>query len=170
MGKRGPPPDPSVIQMLKGNPSKKGVNRDEPTPDAVSGDYPAPPELEGRPAEIWRDFVRTASNMRVLTQADLFTIARYCIERDLYLICYQQVKQGGEYFTVYEVDPDTKKTRIKFTHVAPWATQMHRHHAACLRIEQEFGMTPSSRSQVKTHGSADPLSALAKWQARHSAG
>ena len=75
MGKRGPPPDPSVIQMLKGNPSKKGVNRDEPTPDAVSGDYPAPPELEGRPAEIWRDFVRTASNMRVLTQADLFTIA-----------------------------------------------------------------------------------------------
>ena len=74
MGKRGPPPDPSVIQMLKGNPSKKGVNRDEPTPDAVSSDYPAPPELEGRPAEIWRDFVRTASNMRVLTQADLLTI------------------------------------------------------------------------------------------------
>ena len=169
MGKRGPPPQPSVIQMLKGNPSKKGVNRDEPTPEAVPDNYPAPPELEGRPAEIWRDFVRTASNMRVLTQADLFTIARYCIERDLYLTCYQLVKHGGEYITVHEVDQDTGARRIKYSQVAPWATQMHRHHAACLRIEQEFGMTPSSRSQVKTHGSADPISALAQWRARHSA-
>ena len=170
MGKRGPPPQPSVIQMLKGNPSKKGVNRDEPTPEAVPDNYPAPPELEGRPAEIWRDFVRTASNMRVLTQADLFTIARYCIERDLYLTCYQLVKHGGEYITVHEVDQDTGARRIKYSQVAPWATQMHRHHAACLRIEQEFGMTPSSRSQVKTHGSADPLSALAQWRAKYSAG
>jgi hypothetical protein len=156
--------------MLKGNPSKKGVNRDEPTPEAVPDNYPAPPELEGRPAEIWRDFVRTASNMRVLTQADLFTIARYCIERDLYLTCYQLVKHGGEYITVHEVDQDTGARRIKYSQVAPWATQMHRHHAACLRIEQEFGMTPSSRSQVKTHGSADPLSALAQWRAKYSAG
>jgi P27 family predicted phage terminase small subunit len=170
MGKRGPPPDPSVIQMLKGNPSKKGVNRDEPKPEAVPENFPPPPELEGRTVEIWHEMVKRASDMRVLTQADIPTLTRYCIERDLYLRCYEKVKIGGEEFTVFEVDPNTQKTRIKFTQVAPWATQMHRHHAACLRIEQEFGMTPSSRSQVKTHGSAGPASPLAQWAARHSAG
>lgn len=170
MGKRGPPPQPSIIKYLRGNPGKEALNTSEPTPDAVDAGYPPPPELEGRPADIWRDMVARLSASRVLTQSDLPTLVRYCIERDLYLRCYEKVKLGGEEFTVFETDPETGKKRIKFTQVAPWSTQMHRHHQACLRIEQEFGMTPSSRSQVKVHGSSNPASPLAQWAARHSAG
>lgn len=170
MGKRGPAPEPSVISMLKGNPSKKAVNADEPTPEAVTGDFPPPPELQGKAADVWKDMVKRLSAMRVLTQADIPTLTRYCIEAALYFACYEKVKIAGEEYTHWEPDPNNAgKMRIKFTQVAPWSTQMHRHHTAMLRIEQEFGMTPSSRSQVKVHGSSNPSSPLAQWRARHSA-
>lgn len=171
MGKRGPAPEPSVISMLKGNPSKKAVNADEPTPDPLPEDFPPPPVLEGKAVEVWRDMVARLSKMRVMTEADVPVLARYCIEAVLYLAAYEKVKVAGEEYTHWEPDPNRQdgRLRIKYTQVAPWATQMHRHHAAMLRIEQEFGMTPSSRSQVSTHGSS-LASPLAQWRARHSAG
>jgi P27 family predicted phage terminase small subunit len=171
MGKRGPAPEPTVISMLKGNPSKKQFNGGEPVFEPVSGDCPPPAVLEGKAAEVWRDTVARLSSARVLTQADVPVLIRYCITAAQYLACYEKVKVAGEEYTHWEQDPNREpgKLRIKYTQVAPWATQMYRHHAAMLRIEQEFGMTPSSRSQVNVHGSSSPTSPLAQWRARHSA-
>jgi P27 family predicted phage terminase small subunit len=171
MGKRGPPPQPTVISLLKGNPGKKPLNTGEPTSDPVDESMPPPPELAGKAADVWRDMVVRLARMRVLTEADIPTLVRYCIEASLYFECYEKVKLGGEQYTIWEPDPHQPgKVRIKYTQVAPWATQMQRHHAAMLRIEQEFGMTPSSRSQVSLNGSSSPTSPLAQWRARHSAG
>jgi P27 family predicted phage terminase small subunit len=165
MGKRGPAPQPSILKYIRGNPSKESLNTDEPTPDILPGTPPPPPTLDGKAVEVWKDVVQTLSRMKVLTEADVPTLTRYCIETVLYLACYEKVKIAGEEYTHWEPDPNRTdgKLRIKYTQVAPWATQMHRHHAAMLRIEQEFGMTPSSRSQVTTNGSraeADPLAAF----------
>ena len=41
MGKRGPQPEPTIISMLKGNPSKKRIRDDEPMPDLLD-DLDAP--------------------------------------------------------------------------------------------------------------------------------
>ena len=171
MGKRGPAPEPSILKYLKGNPSKGTLNGDEPTPELLGASFPPPPTLEGKAVEVWRDMVIRLSSMRVLTQADVPTLTRYCIEAVLYLACYEKVKIAGEEYTHWEPDPNRSdgKLRIKYTQVAPWATQMNRHHAAMLRIEQEFGMTPSSRSQVNVNGSNSD-SPLAQWRARHTAG
>lgn len=172
MGKRGPAPEPSIISVLKGNPGKKSLNPNEPTAEPLLEDTPPPPELDGKAAEVWRDMVKRLVGMRVLTVADVPTLVRYCIEAALYFQCYDKVKLGGEEYTHWEPDPNRQdgRLRIKYTQVAPWATQMHRHHAAMLRIEQEFGMTPSSRSQVSANGTSNPASPLAQWRARHSAG
>jgi P27 family predicted phage terminase small subunit len=167
MGKRGPAPEPSILKYIRGNPSKTALPSKEPTPDLVSQDFPPPPTLDGKAVAVWKDTVQTLARMRVLTQADVPTLARYCIETVLYLACYEKVKIAGEEYTHWEPDPNRTdgKLRIKYTQVAPWATQMHRHHAAMLRIEQEFGMTPSSRSQVATTNGkeeADPVAAYAQ--------
>jgi len=170
MGKRGPAPEPSIIKYLKGNPSKNALNRDEPTPDLLGPDLEPPPILDGVAIAVWHDMVARLSGMRVLTEADIPVLTRYCIEAKLYLAAYEKVKLVGEDYIHYEPDPiNAGKVRIKYTQVAPWAVQMQRHHASMLRIEQEFGMTPSSRSQVKVHGTrAD--SPVAQWRARWSAG
>lgn len=152
MGKRGPPPEPSILKYIRGNPSKETLNTAEPTPDLVPSNFPAPKALDGPAVEVWNDTVPKLAKMRVLTEADVPTLTRYCIETALYLVCYEKVKTHGEEYTHLEPDPHRTdgRLRIKYTQVTPWATQMHRHHAAMLRIEQEFGMTPSSRSQVST--------------------
>ena len=166
MGKRGPAPEPSILKYIRGNPSKETLNTAEPTPELVPQDFPPPKTLDGKAVEVWNDMVPKLARMKVLTDADVPTLTRYCIESALYLACYEKVKTAGEEYIHWEPDPNRTdgKLRIKYTQVAPWATQMHRHHAAMLRIEQEFGMTPSSRSQVTTHGSreADPLAAFVK--------
>ena len=172
MGKRGPRPEPSVLKYLKGNPGKDKLNDSEPTPDLVADGFPPPPVLDAKAAQVWKEMVSRLSKARMLTEADIPVLTRYCIEAVLYLACYEKVKSLGEEYTHFEPDPNRTdgRLRIKYTQVAPWATQMHRHHAAMLRIEQEFGMTPSSRSQVSVHGSNSPDSPLAQWRARHSAG
>jgi len=158
MGKRGPAPEPSILKYIRGNPSKETLNTTEPTPELVPSSFPAPKTLEGKAVEVWNDTVPKLARMRVLTEADVPTLTRYCIEASLYLVCYEKVKSAGEEYIQWEPDPNRTdgKLRITYTQVAPWATQMHRHHAAMLRIEQEFGMTPSSRSQVSTtNGNAE---------------
>lgn len=167
MGKRGPTPEPSILKYIRGNPSKDPLNPNEPTPDLLPEDFPPPEILEGKAVEIWHDMVKRLSHMRVLTEADVPSLTRYCIEGVLYIACYEKVKTAGEEYIHWEKDPNRTdgKMRIKYTQVAPWATQMHRHHQAMYQIEREFGMTPSSRSQVITNGTAaqdDPLTAFAK--------
>lgn len=154
MGKRGPAPQPSIIKYTRGNPSKERLNENEPTPDLVSPDLPPPDILDGSAADVWTESVDRFSRMRVLTEADIPALTRYCIETSLYLRCYEKVKTAGEEYIHWEPDPnrDDGKMRIKYTQVAPWATQMHRHHQEMLRLEKEFGGTPSSRSQIITVG------------------
>jgi phage terminase small subunit len=67
------------------------------------------------------------------------------------------VKQIGGEITHLEADPNRNdgKLRIKYSQVAPWASQMTKLAVLLLRIEQEFGLTPSSRSQVTLHGKQD---------------
>jgi P27 family predicted phage terminase small subunit len=166
MGKRGPAPEPSILKYIRGNPSKETLNTAEPTPELVPQDLQPPAVLEGKALDTWKDIMPKLARMRVLTEADVPTLMRYCIETAQYLVCYAKVKSAGEEYIHWEPDPnyDDGRVRIKYTQVSPWATQMHRHHAAMLRIEQEFGMTPSSRSQVTTHGNAgeDPIAAFVK--------
>lgn len=152
MGKRGPRAEPSILKYIRGNPSKRALPDNEPTPQLIPADFPVPPLLQEPAATVWVETVDTLHRMRVLTQADIPALTRYCIETTLYVKCWEKVQTAGEEYIHWEKDPNRKdgKLRIKYTQVAPWATQMHRHHNAMLQLEREFGMTPSSRSQVAT--------------------
>lgn len=152
MGKRGPKSEPSILKYIRGNPSKRPLPIDEPTPQLLPKDFEVPHLLEGVAADVWVKTVDTLSRMRVLTEADIPALTRYCIETSLYRKCLEKVRSVGEEYIHWEPDPnrDDGKLRIKYTQVAPWATQMHRHHNSMLQLEREFGMTPSSRSQVST--------------------
>ena len=154
MGKRGPRPEPSILKYIRGNPSKTPVNTAEPTPDLLPQDFP-PTALvlsSESASACWKETIARLSNARLMTVADVPMIERYCIAYSRYLIAYDTVRQYGEHWTNYEDDPaGNGKKRIKYAQVGPWASQMLRWDAVMFRIEREFGMSPSSRSQVKTH-------------------
>jgi len=164
MGKRGPAPQPSIIKYLRGNPSREPLNENEPTPDLV-GDIPPPDDLHERALRKWNEAYPVLRSMRVLTEADVELLARYCRLWHKFMENYEKALQYGDDITVFEADPlNEGKVRIKSSTVAAWATQYRTLGRELLRMEQEFGLTPSSRSQVTIHSNVedDPLRAFAK--------
>lgn len=173
MGKRGPAPQPSIVKYVRGNPGKRAINSSEPTPEEIDADFPPPGYLSGDGLEKWYQVLPILIGMRVMTNADTETIGRYCALWAEWKKNYEMVKKNGDVLTIWEADPADptgKKQRVKYMTPTPYATQMKALAVALLRIEQEFGLTPSSRSQVTIHGRTedDPLASFVQERSRVS--
>jgi P27 family predicted phage terminase small subunit len=141
MGKRGRRPEPTVLKIAKGNPGKRPLNKSEPKPpvDAI-----APPDwVIGKSREKWDELVPKLLGMGVMTNADIDTIARYCAMHEQYLKYLDQVRRGLDVLVMRD-----DAGRVKYMQSTPAATMMTKLAASMLRIEQEFGLTPSARSQI----------------------
>jgi P27 family predicted phage terminase small subunit len=141
MGKRGRRPEPTVLKIAKGNPGKRPINKAEPSPSA---DAIAPPDwVIGKSLEKWNELVPKLLSMGVMTNADIDTIARYCAMHEQYLKYLDQVRRGLDVLVMRD-----ESGRVKYMQSTPAATMMTKLAASMLRIEQEFGLTPSARSQI----------------------
>lgn len=141
MGKRGPPKQPTVLRLLKGSPSHHRKNKLEPLPDK---DAITPPEyLAGASLAKWNQVLPGLIATGVVTNADVETLARYCTMYEAWLQCLRQIRRAGDWFAVY--DKTGKMVNAKST---PSALMVIKLAAGLLRIEQEFGMTPSARGNI----------------------
>lgn len=167
MGKRGPPPSPSIIKYIRGNPSKESLPTDEPTPDLIE-DFEPPEEIESDELAVkkWRQSVPVLRRMRVFTEADVDAWIIYCRTWANWMRAKAKCDQYGRDNVTMERDPTRTdgKMRIKWTQPYTWAVEEKGLANDLRRLQQEFGLTPSSRSQVSIHGSAneDPLAAFTK--------
>lgn len=143
MGKRGPRPEPTIIKIAKGNPGKRSLNKNEPKPAA---DAIQPPEwVTGKSLEKWQEVVPKLVSMGVMTNADIDTIARYCTMYEQFVKYLEQVRRGLDVLVIRD---DAGK--VKYMQSTPAATMMTKLAASMLRIEQEFGLTPSARTGIAT--------------------
>lgn len=143
MGKRGPRPEPTVLKIAKGNPGKRRLNRAEPTPPA---DAIQPPVwLAGASLEKWHDVVPKLVSMGVMTNADIDTLARYCTMYEQFLKYLGEVRQGNDVLVIRD-----EAGKVKYMQSTPAATMLTKLAASMLRIEQEFGLTPSARTGIAT--------------------
>lgn len=149
MGKRGPAKQPTIIRYLRGDPSKEGFGSKEPVPPPA-GTEP-PDTLDGVALEKWHDTVPKLIAMGVFTAADRGTWERYCIEYELWLAARDKVRRYGDVMTF----KPKGEGDVPYMQVSPFATQMMKYAASLLRTEMQFGLTPSSRSQVQLHNTAD---------------
>ena len=81
--------------------------------------------------------------MGVMTNADIDTIARYCTMHEQYVKYLEQVRRGLDVLVIRD-----EKGKVKYMQSTPAATMMMKLAASMLRIEQEFGLTPSSRTAI----------------------
>lgn len=141
MGKRGPRPEPTILKIAKGNPGKRRLNQSEPKPAA---DAIQPPDwVTGKSLEKWQEVVPKLLGMGVMTNADVDTIARYCTMYEQYVKYLEQVRRGLDVLVIRD---DAGK--VKYMQSTPAATMMTKLAASMLRIEQEFGLTPSARTGI----------------------
>ena len=155
MGKRGPRPEPTIIKMAKGNPGKRRLNKQEPKPES---DGIEPPDwVTGVSLEKWHEIVPKLIAMGVMTNADIEPIARYCTMHEQYLKYLDQVRRGLDVLVIRD-----EKGKVKYMQSTPAATMLNKLAASMLRIEQEFGLTPSARtgivaSKQETDAEADQI-------------
>jgi P27 family predicted phage terminase small subunit len=174
MGKRGPAPEPSILKYIRGNPSKDSLPSNEPTPELLDNLDP-PESISDDPVAIkkWHATVPTLRRMRVFTEADVDAWALYCHTWSKWMEANDKCKQFGRDNVMMETDPNRTdgRLRIKWTQPHSWAVDERSLRNDLRRIQQDFGMTPSSRSQVSTtNGSADtdPVAAYAAKRRRTS--
>ena len=141
MGKRGPRPEPTIIKIAKGNPGKRALNQSEPKPP--SDDIKPPSWVTGVSLEKWEEVVPKLVGMGVMTNADIDTIVRYCTMHEGYVKYLDQVRRGLDVLVIRD-----DKGKVKYMQITPAATMLSKLSASMLRIEQEFGLTPSSRSGI----------------------
>lgn len=161
MGRRGPPPKPTKLRVLQGNPSHRPLNRDEPKP--ASGLPRCPDWLPETAKAEWRRVARLLRALGVLTRVDADALTVYCQTYARWRAAEEFLAKHGEVYPLRD-----ENGRVRYMQQFPQVS-IARHLAQLVRAyQQEFGMTPSSRSRVRVEEGKGP-SALEQFLGRKKA-
>lgn len=135
---RGRKPKPTSLKLLTGNPGKRAINHAEPKPRVV---LPKPPEhLSDEEKAKWKSIVRELYPLGLVTSIDKDALAMYCVIFIRWTKAEKIVREKGEII----------KTAAGNIVQNPYLSIANRALEQLNKLNAEFGMTPSSRSRVKT--------------------
>ena len=150
MGRRGPPPTPTHLKLLAGNPGKRPINKREPVARPGAPRCPEWMPPEGR--REWHWMVRELRGMKLLSVVDRHALMTYCQTWVRWRAAEEFIAKHGE---SYPIRDDTGRVRCmqQFPQVAT-----ARNHLLILKAyQQEFGMTPSARSRIQIGNNDDDM-------------
>ena len=139
--KRGPPPQPTALKILRGNPGRRPLNEHEPQP--ASGFPPCPDHLQGTAREAWERFGRELEACGVGTQLDATALEMLATTYAAYLDAAGKVATGGAVW-LKKAEPG----EIPGYTFSPFWSVMNREFKHLRMMLSEFGMTPAARSSV----------------------
>lgn len=150
----GRTPTPTNLKILRGNPGQRALNSDEPKPPLA--DITPPRGLDEIGLAVWEEMAPLLLSMGVFTQADRRVLSRYCLLTEQFQRAVDHVRENGM----------TQITQTGYSQLSAEGSLVKTLSAELLRIEQQFGMTPASRSTIKVspHAAApeNPLTAFVK--------
>lgn len=130
------PRTPTAIKLLRGNPGKRRINRNEPKPQG-GADPPAWLDTEAR-AE-WDRVAGELTRLGLLTALDRATLAVYCQSWADFVTATKQIQAEGR--TVI----GSKGAPVK----SPWVRIAADASEAMLKAGAQFGMSPAARSKLE---------------------
>jgi len=134
----GPPPTPTNLKALRGNPGKRRLNNREPDPEPA---IPSCPQHLNKVARReWRRVTKPLFALGLLTQLDRSALAAYCCAYSRWVEASVQIQQFG----LILKSPSGYPMQPPYLAILNTALEQMRSYST------EFGMTPSSRSRVKT--------------------
>lgn len=149
--KPGPRSTPTPLLKLVGSREPLRNRRDEPQPQ--EGRPSKPQWLKGDAAKVWPKVIAQLDAMGVLTKADGHAIARYCKLLVRWVDNNAFIEKYGETHPLKD-----KEGGVKCMIPWPQVSILNQLSNQILRLEQEFGLTPSSRASLKV----EPRSKISK--------
>jgi P27 family predicted phage terminase small subunit len=139
MGKRGPPPTPTAIKLARG--TARSRRKDEPQPPADK--IVMPPHLGEVAQAKWKELLPLLEAVRVMTDADVEALARYCDTYEWWLATRAILKKDG---CTYPILNDGGE--VKYIAQRPEVSIAHKLATQLRQLEQDFGLNPSARSSL----------------------
>lgn len=158
MGRRGPPPKPTALKVLEGNPGKQKLNLNEPQPPALIA-VPKPPArlLKEAKAE-WKKLAPALVGLGLLTEADVPAFTELCQNYGYYLVTDRKILDSGENGPIA-----LQKTPSGYVQQHPLLSLRRQYYELWRKGLLDFGLTPASRARLTTDndtaatGFGDPM-------------
>lgn len=148
-------PAPTALTVLRGNPSKKRLNQQEPVPP--KGEVTKPAGLSAAAGAVWDELAPVCLAMRTLTVADQRAFSTMC---ELQATFQAAASQKDGRALVFGVKQDREDGPIEV--VIDAVLRLERETAAALRPYYElFGLTPVARARIVVPASEERPSS--KW-------
>lgn len=143
----GRTPKPRALRELNGNAGKRPLP-DEPKTNALTEALP-PSTLKGDTKKVWEHTAKELCNMKVLSSSDLQALSRYCSYIALWRDLDKHVSKYGT--VIVKVDVKGNEQHV----VSPQFQSLMTLETSISRLEQQFGLTPASRTRIASMISKD---------------
>lgn len=141
MGLRGPPPKPTALRKLDGNPSGRPLNPYEPKPRILPS-YEPPAELSQDGRRVWDALTKELVPLGLLTTIDLEPFYRY-----VKFVCEYR-EMDDKIKGVYVISIKDENGKVKYMMANPYVSMRNQLALQLSRLEAQFGMTPSARARM----------------------
>jgi P27 family predicted phage terminase small subunit len=159
---KGRKPTPTALKLLKGNPGKRPINRNEPKPSPRAPGCPTWLAPEAR-AE-WRRVVPALDKIGMLAKVDRAALTAYCETWATFVTAQRDLHEHGLVLHIYEdlaVTDDGKTIKVQVRATKNPSVMVARDAAAQIRAFcAEFGLTPSARSRMELPETGDELDSM----------
>lgn len=134
----GRKPQPTNLKIIKGNPGKRPLNKDEPKPKVVTPEPLA--WLDPTAQTEWKRIVPILARLGLLTEIDTVAMAGYCK-------AFSRWKQAEE---ILDKSPSMmfRSEKNKYPCPMPHVSISQKYLQIMKGYLIEFGMTPSARSRL----------------------
>ena len=149
-------PQPTALKVLRGNPSKRPINRDEPTIAPADESFDTPPrELANDPdaEKEWRRVAPLLRVARLVTESERAALVALCQQWSRYLAAHAQVIALGMCIETTKAVPIPN----------PYLLVADRALTHCHRLWSELGLTPTGRARANKIGAPKGDTAPSKW-------
>jgi len=152
MGERGPPPKPTALKLIAGNPGKRDLNLDEAIPDPIS-DLAPPPEVAADPraADAWNRLVPDLAKCGLARSVDWPLLTRYVLKFSRWIYLGEELRRIAQESpnskgTTYPITDDNGK--LKYVAEFPWVSEWRALDRDLRADEKSIGISPAARSRI----------------------
>lgn len=145
----GRKPVPTALKLVRGNPGKRALPKDEPQP---SLDAPMPEWLSPEAAKNWPAVAKQLHDAGLLTAIDAAALGLYCEAFARWKDANARIVRFGS----------VVKSPNGYPIQSPYLAIANKAHEQMTKLLAEFGMTPASRTRVSV-SKPDPAAQYAKF-------
>lgn len=151
-----PKPTPTALKLIKGNPGKRALNKNE--PKKITPVITTPGHMDQLAKTVWKKTAKTLDQLGVLSDTDLQTLENYCETYARIRRLRAEIKGLGS--TAYQsVKPDGEVLWKAY----PQVSQLDSAERNFRSFAVELGLTPAARTKVQAKEQKDDNDPLEKY-------